>query len=129
MALGRFDAEGFAVKIQVEPPRRAVASAHAVKGELLREVAMRVGRVTVAEPVFFRDRHVQNRRAQVKERHVEAASVEGDDGIEIFHRVPELREQFRFVRAGNEFHRRVFLFRFLEIFRDKQGLAALRLGV
>src|ERR1019366_1330338 len=94
-ALGRFDAEGFAVKIQVEPPRRAIASAHAVKRELFRKVAVRLGRVTIAEPVLFRDWHIEQRRAQINERHVEAAAVERDDGIEVFHRFPKLREQFR----------------------------------
>jgi hypothetical protein len=40
-----------------------------------------------------------------------------------------LREQFHFVRAGDEFYCGVFFFDFLKIFRDEQGLAALRLGI
>ncbi len=134
-ALGRFDAEGLAVKIQVEPPRRAVAPAHAIKRELLREVAMRLGGVTIAEPILLRDGHVQNGRAQINERHVEAASVEGDDGIVFFRRVPELREQFGLVRAGNEFHpafarlrrgSRRFVFK---IVGNVNGLAAQGFGI
>ncbi len=99
---------------------------------------MRVSGVTVAEPVFFRDGHVEQRRAQVDERHVEAAAVEGDDGIVFFRDVPELREQFRLVRAGNEFHpvfarlrrgKRVFNLTVFKIIRDINRLAALRLSV
>src|SRR5664280_2787287 len=48
VALGRFDAEGLAVKIQVEPPRRAALAADGIKRELLREVAVRFDRITVA---------------------------------------------------------------------------------
>src|SRR5881394_3992976 len=76
VAFWRLDAERFAVKIEVEPPRRAVTTAHAIKGELLREVAMRLGLEPVPEPVLASDGNVQNRRAQVNERHIEAAPVE-----------------------------------------------------
>src|ERR1051325_3342453 len=50
MALRRFDAERLAIKIQVEPPRGAVAAADAVKGQLLREIAVRFGLIAVPEP-------------------------------------------------------------------------------
>src|SRR6266566_518231 len=79
LAFRRLDAKRLAVKIKIEPPRRAVATAHAVKSELLREVAMRLGLEAVTEPVFAGDEHVQNRRAQVNEWHIETASVERDD--------------------------------------------------
>src|SRR5213592_4139380 len=79
VAFRRFDAEDLAVEIEVESPRRAVAAAHAVKGELFREIAMRLGLEPVTEPVLAADENVQNRRAQVNERHIETAPVEGDD--------------------------------------------------
>src|SRR5206468_5938844 len=47
VGFGGFDAECFAVKIQVEASRGAVASAHIVKGELLGEIAVGIGLVTV----------------------------------------------------------------------------------
>src|ERR1019366_9351859 len=128
-ALGRFYAEGFAVKIQVEPPRRAVASAHAVKRQLLREVAVRLHGVTVAEPVLFRDRHVEQRRAQINERHVEAAPVEGDDVVVMFRHVPKSGEQFGLVGHGQEFHRSGLARVVLEIFGEINRLAAQRLSV
>src|SRR5690349_2574916 len=56
LALGRFDPEGFAIEIQIEPPRGAVAATHAVEGQLLGQVAMRFGLVTIAQPIFARDR-------------------------------------------------------------------------
>src|SRR4026207_567999 len=54
MAFRRFDAERFAIKVQIEPARRAITSAHAVKSQLLRQVAMRFSRVTIAQPILAR---------------------------------------------------------------------------
>src|ERR1043166_347471 len=55
--LRRVDAECLAVEIQVELARRAVASAHAVKGELLGEIAVRFRGVTITKPILARDGH------------------------------------------------------------------------
>src|SRR5436190_12071251 len=76
VAFGGLDAERLAVKIEVELSRRAFAPAHSVKRELLRQIAVRLGRVTIAEPVPARDRHVQLGRAEIQERHVEAPAIE-----------------------------------------------------
>src|SRR6185437_1615971 len=105
VAFGRFNAEGLAIKIQIELSRGAIAAAHVVKGQLLRQVAMRFGLIAVAEPVLARNRHVENGRAKVNEGHIEAPAIEGHDGVVMFRHVPKRGEQFRFVRAWNKFHR------------------------
>lgn len=129
VTFGRLDAEGFAVKIQVKPPRRAVAPAYAVKCQLFSKVAMRLSRVTVTEPVLFGYGHVQNGRPEISEGHVEAAAVERDDHIEFPRGFPELGEQFRFIRAGNKFYRRNVVELLVKIFRQEERLAPARFGV
>src|SRR5207245_2350609 len=117
-------AERLAVKVEVEPPRRAVTTAHAVKSELLREVAMRLGLEAVTEPVLAADENVQDRRAQVNEWHIETASVERDDVLVFPGHVPEGAQQFDLVRAGDQFHRRCFAGVRLEIVGQEQRLSA-----
>ena len=129
VAFGRFDAERLAVKIQVEPPRRAFASAHAVKRELFRQVAMRFDGVTIAQPVLFRDGHVEQRRAEINERHVKPAPVEGHDVVVMLRHVPKRREQFKFIRAGHELDRPGLVAGLLKILGEKQHLPALRVGI
>ena len=118
VGLGRVDAERFAVEIQVELARRAFASADAVEGELLGEVAVRFGREAVAEPVLLGDGHVQDRRTQIEEWHVEAAPVEGHDLVVVLRHVPERGEQFHFVGARHELDRAAVRGVLLEILRE-----------
>src|SRR5262245_13569169 len=58
VAFGGVDAEGFAVKVEVETARGAIAAA-IIEGELVCQVAMSVGLITIAEPVFAGDWHIQ----------------------------------------------------------------------
>src|SRR5881628_1099914 len=81
VTFGRFEAKGFAVEIEVESSRGAVASADAVESQLLGEVAVRLGGITVAEPILARDGHVQDRRTQVEKGNIKATSVERDDPV------------------------------------------------
>ena len=79
VCFGGFDTESFAVEIEIETARRAVASADAVEGELFGEVAVWFGLVTVTEPIFARDWDVEESRTEINKGDVEPASVEGDD--------------------------------------------------
>src|SRR5207302_1133482 len=92
MAFGRFDSECLAVKIQIETPRRPFASAHAVKSELLGQIAMRLGLIAIAEPILAGDRHVQEGRTQINKWHIEAAAIEGGDHVIMFGDVPKSGE-------------------------------------
>ena len=90
---------------------------------------MRLGLKPVAQPVLACDGHVQDRRAQVNERHIETAPVEGDDVLVFSGHVPETAEQFRLLRARHEFHRLRLVGVFPGVVRRKQHLAAGGLGV
>jgi len=54
-ALGRGDAEGLAIEVEVEPPGGTFASADPIKGQLIGEVAMGLDLVAVAQPIFAGD--------------------------------------------------------------------------
>lgn len=129
MCFGGFDAEGFAIKIEVESARRAFASADVVEGQLFGEVAVRFGLVTVTEPIFARDGNVEESRTEIDEGNIEAASVECDDGLESFGDVPEVGEKVGFVDAGNEFDGRGFSGVFFEVGRGEEDLAAGSFGI
>ena len=90
---------------------------------------MRLGLKPVPEPVLAGNRHVQHRRAQINERHVETAAVERDDGVVMLRHVPERGEQFRFIHAGNKLDRAGLAGVGLVIFGGEQDLAALRVGI
>ena len=51
LGLGGLDAEGLAVEIEVELAGGALAAADTVEGQLLRQVAVGLGGVAVAQPV------------------------------------------------------------------------------
>src|SRR5712691_9969345 len=61
------DSECFAIEIKIEASRRSITPAHAVKGQLLRQIAMGLRLVTVAEPILARDRHCQEGGTQIDE--------------------------------------------------------------
>src|SRR5688572_29871951 len=73
MAFRRLDAKGFAVKIQVKLASGSLTSADAVEGQLLGQIAVWIGLVTVAQPVFARNWHVELSRTQIEKRHVKPA--------------------------------------------------------
>jgi len=102
LCLGRGDAEGAAVEIEVELPCGTVASTDVVEGELLGEVTMGIGLVPVAEPVLPGDGNVQQGGPEVEEGHVEPASVEGDNLVVALGDVPERGEQFLLIDLGGE---------------------------
>ena len=60
VAFGGLDAKRLAIKIEVKAPRRAVASADIIKGQLLQQIAMRFRLITVTEPVLARHIHLQD---------------------------------------------------------------------
>jgi hypothetical protein len=129
LCFGRFDAEGFAIKIEVESARCAVTSADIVKSELLGKIAVRLGLETIAEPIFAGNGYVEERGTEVDEWNIESASVEGDDCLIAFGDVPKVGEEFGFVHAWNKLDRTGFTGAFVEIGRSEEDLATRRLGV
>ena len=89
VAFGRIDAKSFAVEIEVESAGRAFATADAIKGQLLGKITMRLDLIAIAEPVFARDRDIQQGGPQIEEGNIKAATVEGDDGIVMLGNIPE----------------------------------------
>jgi len=59
MAFGRFNPERFAVEIQVKSPGCALTAAYPIKRELLRQITVRLGLITIAKPIFPGDRYIQ----------------------------------------------------------------------
>lgn len=126
LGFGGFDAEGFAVKIEVEAAGGAVAPA-VVEGELVGKVAVGVELVTVAEPVFAGDGNVQQRGTHVDEGHIEGAAVERDSGFVVFGRSPKTGENLGLVLAGHEFY--FFVARGFGFIREVKDLATGAVGV
>ena len=129
LCFGGFDAEGFAIEVEVESAGCAFAAADVVESELLGEVAVGFGLETVAEPIFARDRDVEESGAEIDEGDVEATSIERDDCLVMSGDVPEVVEEVGFVHARNEFDRRSFAGIFFEIGRGKKDLTARSFGV
>ena len=90
---------------------------------------MRLGGETVAEPVFARDGHVQQRGTQVKERHIKPPAIEGHNGVIMLGDIPKGREQLDLVHTGNELHRPGLGGLGIVILGGEQHLAARSLGV
>lgn len=124
-----FDTESFAVEIEVESAGCAFASADVVEGELFGEITVGFGLESVAEPIFARDGDVEESGAEIDERDVETAPVEGDDCLITFGDVPEAAEEFGFVHARNEFDWAGFASVFLKLGRGEEDLAARSFGI
>src|SRR4051794_39706656 len=71
--LGRLDAKRLAIKIEIESPRRAFTSAHAVKRQLFSKIAVRICLIAISKPILSADRDIQNGRTKINKRHVKAA--------------------------------------------------------
>src|ERR1017187_7434695 len=104
LGLGRLNAERLAVEVQVEPARRPIPAADAVERELFHEIAVWVGLETIAQPVLARDRHVEQRRTEINERHVKPTPVERDDGLIMLRHIPKRRQQLDLIHARHELH-------------------------
>src|SRR5438105_1968243 len=101
MAFGGGNAEGLAIKIEVKPAPSPVATP-AVKGQLIGQVAMRLRLKAVAEPIFPGNWNIEQSRAQINERHIEAAPVEGHHPFIMAGHVPKGGQQLCLIQAGNE---------------------------
>src|SRR4051812_37326527 len=101
MAFRRFYSEGFAIKIQVESPCSPI-SATIIKSELFGQITMRLGGVTIPEPILARNWHVQQRRSHVYKGHVKTTPIEGDNSFIVSGDVPKGGEQFGLINAGDE---------------------------
>src|SRR5689334_19639032 len=102
MSLGRFDAKGLAIKIQIESPRCAITPAHAIEGELLGEIAMRFGLKAVSKPILSRNRDIQEGGTQINKRHIESATIESHDMLIMFGDVPKPGQQLGFVHTRHK---------------------------
>src|SRR6185436_7674065 len=102
VTLRRLDTKSLTVKVQVEASCSTVPPAHAVKRELLGQIAMWFGAVTVPEPVLARDFHVQDCRSHIHEGNVEPAAIESDDTLVVFRDLPKAGQQLGLVHAGDE---------------------------
>jgi len=119
-----FDAESFAVEIEIKATSCTIAPTNVVEGELFGKVAVRFGLKTVAEPIFARNGNFQESGTQVDEWDVEPASVEGDDCLVMFGDIPEGRQEFNLIHAWNEFDGAGFAGVFFEVRRGEEDLAA-----
>ena len=90
---------------------------------------MGFGGVAVAQPVLLGDGYVQLGGAEIDERNIKAAPIEGDHVVVVLGDIPEGGEQFDLIGAGNEFHGAAFAGVILIIFGHKEGLAAQGFGI
>jgi hypothetical protein len=129
LRFGGFDAESFAIEIEVETAGCAFAATDVVESELFGEVAVGFSLETVAEPILAGNGDVEESGSEVDERDVEAASVEGDDRLVVFGDVPEGSEQFGFIDARNKFDGAGFAGVLFKVGRSEKDLAAGGFGV
>src|ERR1035437_1824024 len=124
LGLGRLNAECLAVEVQVEPARRPIPAADAVERELFHQIAVRLGLEAIAQPVLARDRHVEQRRTEVNERHVEPAPVERDARLIMLRHIPKRRQQLALIHARHELYRASLVRSLLVVRRREKHLAA-----
>lgn len=127
--LGRVNAEGLAVEIQIELSGGAISSANIVKSQLVSKVAMRLGLESVAEPILSANGDVELRGAQIQEGNVKRTAVESDDVVVVFCRFPKGGEHLRLIRKRHEGNGAVLGFLFFVIFGHKEHFSSPRFGI
>ena len=90
---------------------------------------MRLGLEAVAQPVLAANRHVEQRRTEVDERHVEPAPVKGDDRLVMLRHIPKRCQQLDLVHARHELHRSGLVRCLLVVHRREKHLAARGVGI
>ena len=60
--------------------------------------------IPVAQPVLAGDRHVEQSRAEVQKRDVEAAAIKGHDAVVAFGDIPKGGQEFYLIDLGGKFH-------------------------